>query len=63
VQVGAAFVLGIFMKQNIVANANCAALAAVLFTTLIANICSEIENLRLCFSAEAEIVLNLFFKF
>jgi len=34
-------------------SANCAALAAVLFTTLI-------ENLRLYSSAEAEIVLNLF---
>jgi len=33
--------------------ANCAALVAVLFTTLI-------ENLRLCSSAEAGIVLNLF---
>jgi len=33
--------------------ANCAALAVVLFTTLI-------ENLRLCSSAETGIVLNLF---
>jgi len=33
--------------------ANCAALAAVLFTTLI-------ENLRLCSSAEAGIILDLF---
>jgi len=31
--------------------ANCVALAAILFITLI-------ENLRLCFSAEAGIVLN-----
>jgi len=31
--------------------ANCAALAAVLFTT-------SIENLRFCSSAESEIVLN-----
>jgi len=36
--------------------ANCAALAAVLFTTLI-------ETLRLCCSAEAGIVLNLFLNF
>jgi len=36
--------------------ANCAALAAVLFTTLI-------ENLRLCSSAKAWIVLNLFLNF
>jgi len=36
---------------------NCVALAAVfLFTTLI-------ENLRLCFSAEAGIALNLFLNF
>jgi len=35
---------------------NCATLAAVLFTNLI-------ENLRLCSSAEAEIVLNLFLNF
>jgi len=33
--------------------ANRAAIVAVLFTTLI-------ENLRLCFSAEAGLVLNLF---
>jgi len=33
--------------------ANCAALSAVLFTTLIEN-----ENLILCSSAEAEIFLN-----
>jgi len=36
--------------------AYCAALADVLFTTVIA-------NLRLCFFAEAEIVLNLFLNF
>jgi len=36
--------------------ANYAVLAAVLFTTLT-------ENLRLCSSAEAEIVLNLFLNF
>jgi len=36
--------------------ANCMALAAVLFTTLI-------ENLKLCSSAEAGIVLNLFLNF
>jgi len=36
--------------------ANCAVLAAVLFTTLI-------ENLRLCFSDEAGIFLNLFLNF
>jgi len=36
--------------------ANCAALAAVLFTILI-------ENLRLCFSPEAGIVFNLFLNF
>jgi len=36
--------------------ANCAALAVVLFTTLI-------ENLRLCSSAEAGIALNLFLNF
>jgi len=37
--------------------------AAVLFTTLIANLYSKIENLSLCSSAEAEIVLDLFLKF
>jgi len=42
VQLGAAIV-----RQNVL----CAALAVVLFTTLI-------ENLRLCSSAEAEIVLK-----
>jgi len=42
--------------------ANCAA-AAVLFTTLIENICSLIENLSLYSSAEVEIVLNLFLNF
>jgi len=43
--------------------ANCAA-AAVLFTTLIANICTLIiENLSVCSSAEAGIVLNLFLNF
>jgi len=36
--------------------ANCAALAVVLFPTLT-------ENLRLCSSAEARIVLNLFLNF
>jgi len=36
--------------------ANCAALTAILFTALI-------ENLRLCSSAEAGIVLNLFLNF
>jgi len=36
--------------------ARCASLAAVLFTTLI-------ENLRICSSAEAGIVLNLFLNF
>jgi len=36
--------------------ANCAVLAAVLFTTLT-------ENLRLCSCAEAGMVLNLFLKF
>jgi len=36
--------------------ANCVALAAVLFTSLI-------ENLRLCSSAEAGIVLNLLLNF
>jgi len=36
--------------------ANCAALAAALFITLI-------ENLRLCSSAKAGSILNLFFKF
>jgi len=35
---------------------NCVALAAVLFTILI-------ENLRLCSSVKAEIVLNLFLNF
>jgi len=42
------------MKQNVLANY--AALAVVMLTTLI-------ENLRLCSSAEAEIVLNLFLNF
>jgi len=36
--------------------ANCATLAAALFTTLI-------ENLRFCSSAEAEIILNFFLNF
>jgi len=36
--------------------ANCAALAAILFNTLI-------ENLRVCSSAKAGIVLNLFLNF
>jgi len=36
--------------------ANCVALAAVFFTILI-------ENLRLCSSAEAGIVINLFLNF
>jgi len=36
--------------------ANCAVLAAVLFTTLT-------ESLRLCSSAQAGIVLNLFLNF
>jgi len=36
--------------------ADCVALAAVLFTSLI-------ENLRFCSSAETEIVLNLFLNF
>jgi len=36
--------------------ANCAALAAVLFITLT-------ENLRLCSSVEAGVVLNLFLNF
>jgi len=36
--------------------ANCGILAAVLFSTLT-------ENLRLCSSAEAGIILNLFFSF
>jgi len=39
-------------------DANCAALVAVLFTTV-----HLIENLRLCSSAEAGIVLNLFLNF
>jgi len=42
------------MKQN--ALANCAALTAVLFITLI-------ENLRQCSSVEAGIVLKLFLNF
>jgi len=36
--------------------ANCAALSAVLFTTLT-------KNLKLCFIAEAGIVFNLFLNF
>jgi len=36
--------------------ADCVALATVLFTTLI-------ENLRICSSAEARIVFNLFLNF
>jgi len=36
--------------------ANCAAFGAVLFTTLT-------QNLKLCSSAEAEIVLSLFLNF
>jgi len=40
--------------------AKCVALAAVLFTTLIANTCFYFENLRLCSAAEAGIVFNLF---
>jgi len=42
---------------------NCATLAAVLFTVLIANISSYIENLRLCSSAEVGIVLKTFINF
>jgi len=42
---------------------NCAALAVILYITLTANICSSNENLRLCSSAEAGIVLNLFLNF
>jgi len=33
--------------------------AAVLFTTFIASICSKIENLSLCSSTKAGIVLNM----
>jgi len=43
------------MKQNALCEYS-AALAAVLFTILI-------ENLKLCSSAEARIVLNLFLNF
>jgi len=39
--------------------ANCAALAATLFTTLI----EKIENLTLCSFPKAGIVLNLFLNF
>jgi len=53
-QLGASVVSRISMKQN--ALVNCAALAAVLLTTLI-------ENLRHCSSTEAGIVLNLFLNF
>jgi len=44
------------VKQNPFCFANGAALAAVLFTTLV-------ESLRLCSFAEARIVLNLFLNF
>jgi len=44
------------MKQNALCELPYATRAAVLFTTLI-------ENLRLCSSAEAGIVLNLFLNF
>jgi len=42
------------MKQNVLGNGR--ALAVALFTTLI-------ENLKLCFSTEARIVLKLFLNF
>jgi len=44
-------------KREAMHFANCAVLAAVLFFTTL------IENLRLCSSAEAGIVLNLFLNF
>jgi len=50
------FVFMYMNKTKLIAIANCAALAAVLFTTFI-------ENLRLCSSAEAGIVFNLFLTF
>jgi len=53
-QLGAAGYTGISMKQ--MHFVNCAALAAVLFTSLT-------ENLKLCFSAEVGIVLKLFLHF
>jgi len=40
--------------------ANC---TAVLFTTLIANLCSLFENLRIYSAAEPGIVFNLFLNF
>jgi len=39
--------------------ANCTAFAAILYTTLSANNCFEIKNLRLCSKDEDGIVLNL----
>jgi len=42
---------------------NCVALTAVLFNSLISDICFQIENLKLCSSAEAGMVLNLFLNF
>jgi len=53
VQLGAAAVVCKKAKKHF---ANCAELTAVLFTTLK-------ENLRVCSSAEAWIVLNLFLNF
>jgi len=46
------------MNKLVVINAfaNCVALAPALFTTLI-------EKLRLCYTAEAGIVLNMFLNF
>jgi len=43
-------------------SANCEALVAIMFITLIANIFSSIENMRLCFSAKAGIVLKFWAK-
>jgi len=59
-QLGAAIIVR--EKHETKCSLRCAS-ATVLFNTLIANICSLIENLSPCSSAEAGIVLNLFLKF
>jgi len=43
--------------------ANYVELVVILYITLTANVCFQIENLRLCSLAEAGIVLDLFLNF
>jgi len=42
--------------------ASCAALAAIFYTPVTANICSYVESLRLCSFAEAGIALKFWVK-